>query len=58
LNEETQHHNVSLLRTVKPKSKINSGSYLEPQKTTSNGNTQAVEHMVHATVHVTKKKKT
>jgi hypothetical protein len=57
LNEETQHHNASLLRRAKPKTKINSGSYLESQKTTSNCNTQAIEHMVHATVHVTKKKK-
>jgi len=57
LNEETQHHNASLLRTAKPKTKINSGSYLEPQKTISSCNIQAAEHMVHATVHVTKKKK-
>jgi len=57
LNEETQHHNASLLRTAKPKTKINIGSYLEPQKTTSNYNTQGVEHMVYATVHVMKKKK-
>jgi hypothetical protein len=55
--KKTQHHNASLLGIAKPKSKINSGSYLEPQKTTSNGNIQAVEHMVHATAHVTKKKK-
>jgi len=62
LNEETQHHNASLFRTAKPKKerkkeKKTVGSYLQPQKTTRNCNTQAVEHLVHATVHVIKKKK-